>query len=85
MYEICSKLNIETPERRRWCRSGVFIVNFEHVTPCANAFIVNFEHVIAGWEVDGYNSIFNPITQYSMLTLQPKTFFSKFIFRSMIY
>ena len=29
--EICSKLTIMTPERRHWRRSGVFIVNFEHV------------------------------------------------------
>ena len=29
--EICSKLIIKTPERRHWRRSGVFIVNFEHV------------------------------------------------------
>ena len=26
--EICSKLTIKTPERRHWCRFGVFIVNF---------------------------------------------------------
>ena len=29
--EICPKLTIETPERRHWRRSGVFIVNFEHI------------------------------------------------------
>ena len=29
--EICSKLTIKTPERRHWCRSGVFIVIFEHI------------------------------------------------------
>ena len=29
-YEICSKLTIKTPERQR--RSGVFIVNFEHIS-----------------------------------------------------
>ena len=29
--EICSKLTIKSPERRHWCRSGVFIVNFEHI------------------------------------------------------
>ena len=29
--EICSKLTIKTPERRHWRRSGVFIVNFEHI------------------------------------------------------
>ena len=31
-YEICSKLTIKTPERRHWRRSGVFIVNFEHIS-----------------------------------------------------
>ena len=29
--EICSKLTIKTLERRHWRRSGVFIVNFEHI------------------------------------------------------
>ena len=27
----CSKLTIKTPERSHWRRSGVFIVNFEHI------------------------------------------------------
>ena len=31
-YEICSKFTIKTPERRQWCRSGVFIVNFKHIS-----------------------------------------------------
>ena len=26
--EICSKLTIKTPERRKWRRSGAFILNF---------------------------------------------------------
>ena len=30
--ETCSKLTIKTPEERRWCRSGIFIVNFEHIS-----------------------------------------------------
>ena len=30
--EICSKLIIKTPERRHWCRSGVFIFNFEYIS-----------------------------------------------------
>ena len=29
---MCSKLTIKLPERRHWCRSGVFIVNFEHIS-----------------------------------------------------
>ena len=28
---LCSKLTIKTPEWRHWRRSGVFIVNFEHI------------------------------------------------------
>ena len=30
--EICSELTMKTPERRHWCRSGVFFVNFEHIS-----------------------------------------------------
>ena len=29
--EICSKLTIKIPERCHWRRSGVFIVNSEHI------------------------------------------------------
>ena len=29
---------------RNWLRSGIFIVNFEHIF-----FVITFEHVIAGW------------------------------------
>ena len=29
------KVNIKTPERRHWRRSGVFIVNFEHISHLA--------------------------------------------------
>ena len=30
--EVISKLTIKTPERRHWRHSGVFIVNFEHIS-----------------------------------------------------
>ena len=30
--EICPKLTIKTPERRHWRRSGVLIINFEHIS-----------------------------------------------------
>ena len=49
--EICSKLTIKTPERRQWRRSGVFIVNFEHISHLVLVFLYNFEHLIAGWVV----------------------------------
>ena len=39
---MCSKLRIRTPEG-----SGVFIVNFEHISHRVS--IVNFEHIIADW------------------------------------
>ena len=38
--EICSKLTIETPERRQWCRSGVFIVNLEHLSHLVLVFLL---------------------------------------------
>ena len=37
--EICSKLTIKTPERRQW-RSGVFIVNFEHISHLVLVFLL---------------------------------------------
>ena len=37
--EICSKLTIKTPERR-WHRSGVFIVNFEHISHLVLVFLL---------------------------------------------
>ena len=30
--EICSMLTVKTPAGRQWRRSGVFIVNFEHIS-----------------------------------------------------
>ena len=47
------KVNNEEAERRHWGRSGVFIVNFEHVSHLPLVFeYVNFKHVIAGWVVN---------------------------------
>ena len=48
--ESCSKLLINTPERRHWRRFGVFILNFSHFTSCSRVSIVDFEKVNAGWE-----------------------------------
>ena len=36
-FEICSKLKIKTPERRR---TGVFIVNFEHISHVVPVFLL---------------------------------------------
>ena len=49
--EICSKLTIKTPERRQWSRSGIFIVNFEHILHLALLFLfADFEQINADWE-----------------------------------
>ena len=38
--EICSKLTIKTPQRRQWRRSGVFIVNYEHISHLVLVFLL---------------------------------------------
>ena len=38
--EICSKLTINTPERRHWRRSGIFIVYFEHFSHLVLVFLL---------------------------------------------
>ena len=38
--EICSKLTIKTSERRQWRRSGVFIINFGHISHLVLVFLL---------------------------------------------
>ena len=38
--EICSKLTIKTPERCQWRRSGLFIVNYEHISHLVLVFLL---------------------------------------------
>ena len=38
--EICSKLTIKSPERRHWRYSGVFIVNFKHISHLVRVFLL---------------------------------------------
>ena len=38
--EICSKLIIKTPERCHWRHSGLFIVNFEHISHLVLTFLL---------------------------------------------
>ena len=46
--EICSKLIIKTPKRRR---CDVFIISFEDISHLALVFCIdNFEQVNAGWD-----------------------------------
>ena len=64
--EICSKLTIKAPERRQWCRSGVFIVTFEHFSHFFS--IVDFEQVNISL-VSSCNIIFYNITRNQPATL----------------
>ena len=45
--EICSKLTTKTIEWRHWHRSGVFVVNYEHILHLVLVFLLNFENVNA--------------------------------------
>ena len=38
--EICSELTIKLPERHQWHGSGVFIVNFEHISHAGLLFLL---------------------------------------------
>ena len=44
-------LTIKTPEQRQWCRSGVFIVNFEHISHLflVSLLVGDFEQVNVSW------------------------------------
>ena len=48
-----SKLTIETiktPERRQWCPSGIFVVNFEHISQLFLVLLCYFEQVNVSWD-----------------------------------
>ena len=47
--ETCSKLTMETLERRHWHHSGI--------TPCSSVSIVNVKHVVAGWVLVKFGDI----------------------------
>ena len=47
--EVCSKLIIKTQERRHWCCSGVFIVNFKHFIHFSSVSILDFKQVNVSW------------------------------------
>ena len=38
--QICSRLTIKTSDRRQWRRSGVFVVNFEHISHLVLEFLL---------------------------------------------
>ena len=50
MFENNSKLTKKISERRHRRRSGVFAVNFQHISKIVLVFIVVFEQVNAWWD-----------------------------------
>ena len=46
---LCLKLTIKTSELCHWRRSGVFTVNFKHISHLFPVSIVEFEHVNGSW------------------------------------
>ena len=56
--EICSKLIIKIPERRQWRRSGIFIVNFEHISHLVLVFLLLTLNMKLPVEVRGKAIIF---------------------------
>ena len=51
---------VNNKDKNKWCRFGVFIVNFEHIPHLvrSSAFTVSFELVIADW-ADTLNRVVN--------------------------
>lgn len=54
---------------RRWRRSGVFVLNLEHISPCSSVFVVNFEKADAGWEIDDVAEAYLELHQTFMMEL----------------
>ena len=50
--EIGLELTIETPERRYWRLSGIFIVNFEHISLLVLVFLMLYEQANARWAMN---------------------------------
>ena len=53
--EICSKLTVKTAERCQWRRSGVFIVNFEHISHLVLVFLLLTLNMLLPAGKVGYN------------------------------
>ena len=67
--EICSKLTIKTSGRRYWLRSGVFIVNVEHISHLILVSIFfDFEQVNVCWKVS-YGTLSTPEQNHAIALL----------------
>ena len=64
--QVCSKLTVKTPERRQCDRSGVFIVNFEHISYFILVFLLLIlsRQIPAGRDLDCHIDILNNFDFY---------------------
>ena len=69
--DICSKLTIKTLERRHKLCSGVFIVNFEHISHLVLVFIVNFKQVNADLDSRGLSRSISISKTFNMVQNTP--------------
>ena len=57
-YEKSSKLTIKTPERCHWRHSGVFIINFEHISHFVLVFLLlTLNMLLAAWKAIFYEKL----------------------------
>ena len=60
LEKVCSKLTVKTPERRHWRRSGIFIVNFNHISHFFLEFLLlTLNKLNVSWEAIIYQWFFN--------------------------
>ena len=78
--EICWKLTIRTSKQCQWCRSGVLIVNFEHISLCSGVSIVNFEQVsifLLIHSIHSFNVLMEVVLTNSFINWSLRTFMWK--------
>ena len=90
--EICSKLAIKTLEQRHWRLSGVFIVNFEHISHLVLVFLLltlntqspawNWEYFFNNWGVLIQGSAF--LLAHPQIPKYPQSFFQPFTMQKQI-
>ena len=78
--KICSKLTIKIPERCHWHRSGIFIVNFEHISHLVIVFLLLTlsRLMLAGYCLSSTQNLLHEKTKYS---LRKVTCFLKFFLK----
>ena len=73
-FEICPNLKIKTIKQRQWCRSGVFIVNFEHISHLVLVFLLVTLSRQMSTGIEGIGCSVSPIKfTFSLVTFEFST------------